>query len=230
MPSREDHGELRTYGRRKGHRLSARKQALIDNLLPRLRLDCSKPPSNIATLFPQQVKAVALEIGFGAGEHLCEQAELYPDWGFIGCEVYMNGVAAALSAIDRKGIGNIRIHDGDAREVLDWLPEGSLERIFVLFPDPWPKKRHQKRRLVSPDTVPQFARVLRPGGELRIASDISDYVRTSLVALRGCAGLEWTAERAADWRMRPGDWPQTRYERKALEAGRACAYLSFRRS
>src|SRR5690606_32306363 len=139
-------------------------------------------------------------IGFGAGEHLCAQAALHPDWGFIGCEVYMNGVAAALSAIDRAGLANIRIHDGDARAVLDGLPDGSLERIFVLFPDPWPKKRHHKRRLVSPDTVRQFARLLRKGGELRIASDIADYVRTSLIALRGCPELVWTAERAQHWR------------------------------
>lgn len=230
MPSREDHREPRSYGRRKGHRLSARKQALIDDLLPRLRLDPSQPAVDPAALFPQPVSAVALEIGFGAGEHLRAQAALHPDWGFIGCEVYINGVAAALSTIDREGTGNIRIHDGDAREVLDWLPEASLERIFILFPDPWPKKRHHKRRLVSPETAPQLARVLRPGGELRIASDITGYVRAALVALRGSPDFVWKAERAEDWRTRPADWPPTRYERKALEAGRACTYLRFMRS
>lgn len=220
---------MRTYGRRKGHRLSARKQRLVDTLLPRLRVDPDNIPPDPGALFPGEADGVSLEIGFGAGEHLCALAGMYPRQGFIGCEVYINGVAALLSRLDNEGLENVRIHDGDAREFLDRLPDAALARIFILFPDPWPKKRHHKRRLVSSDTVPHFARVLRPGGELRIASDIAGYVRASLLALRGCPDFEWSAERAGDWRERAADWPQTRYERKALAEGRRCSYLSFRR-
>jgi tRNA (guanine-N7-)-methyltransferase len=219
---------LRTYGRRKGPRLSARKQTLLDGLLPRLRLDLDAPPPIPLTgLFDPPVESVALEIGFGAGEHLVQQASAYPACGFIGCEVYVNGVAALLGQIEEAGLRNIRVHDGDARPVLDWLPEAALSRVFVLFPDPWPKKRHYKRRLISPETLARLARVMRRGAELRIASDIPDYVRTALAAARESGDFEWRAERPSDWRVRPDDWPQTRYERKALAAGRTCSYLSF---
>lgn len=228
--SKPAHRPLRSYGRKKGHKLSPRKQGLVDALLPGLRVDPeSAPPETLTALFPEPVEAVSLEIGFGAGEHLCEQAAAHPAQGFIGAEVYINGVAAALSRIDREKLSNIRIYDGDARALLAWLPDASLARIFLLFPDPWPKKRHHKRRLVSAATVADFARLLRPGGELRVASDIPGYARATLLALRGRPELEWTAERASDWRTRPAGWPQTRYERKALEAGRVCAYLSFRK-
>jgi tRNA (guanine-N7-)-methyltransferase len=175
------------------------------------------------------VREVWLEIGFGSGEHLIWQAEHHKDIGFIGCEPFINGVGTLLGAIEDRGIETIRVHDGDARDVLAWLPAGSINRLLVLFPDPWPKKRQQKRRLVAPETIAAFARVLTPGGELRFASDDADYAAHTLLATNRSGAFAWLAERAADWRERPADWPETRYERKALSEGRKPVYLRWRR-
>ena len=219
-----------TYGRRKGHRLSARKQSLLETLLPGLRLDLEHAaPDPLTRLFDAPVRDVSLEIGFGAGEHLAWRAGSEPDRGFIGCEPFINGVASLLGRIEGSDTGNIRLHDGDARAVLDWLPERSLARVFVLFPDPWPKARHRKRRLIEPETLGRLARVMQSGARLRVASDIGDYVRTTLLAIRGSPDFEWTARGPRDWRERPADWLETRYERKALREGRRCTYLSFER-
>jgi tRNA (guanine-N7-)-methyltransferase len=218
---------LRSYGRRKARPLSERKDRLLNELLPTLRVPLQAPaPSPLASLFAQPVDEVWLEIGFGSGEHLIWQAEHHRHAGFIGCEPFINGVASLLGKIETD---TIRIHNGDARDVLAWLPPLSISRIFVLFPDPWPKKRHQKRRLVSPETIADFARVLRPGGELRFASDSGDYAGETLLTILASRAFAWTAERPKDWRVRPLDWPETRYERKALSAGAKPAYLSFRR-
>ncbi len=230
MSTGSDHITIRTYGRRKGHSLSPRKLRLLDTLLPGLRLDLSAPaPAPLASIFPSPVSQVWLEIGFGGGEHVAAQAESNPDIGVIGCEPFINGVAKLLGEIDARNLTNIRIWDDDARDVLDWLEDGSVERVFVLFPDPWPKKRHQKRRLISTATLAALGRVMKPGAELRIASDIDDYVRTSLEAVFVGDGFEWQAERPGDWRERPADWPSTRYEKKALREGRKGHYLIFRR-
>ncbi len=221
---------LRSYGRRKARPLSERKDRLLNELLPSLRLPRAEPaPSPLTRLFAQPVTEVWLEIGFGSGEHLVWQAEHHRHAGFIGCEPFINGVASLLGKIETLGLNTIRIHDGDARDVLAWLPPRSISRIFILFPDPWPKKRHQKRRLVSPDAVADFARVLRQGAELRFASDSGDYAGEALLTIPASRAFAWTAERAKDWRERPFDWPETRYERKALSEGRKPAYLSFRR-
>lgn len=221
---------LRTYGRRKGRRLSPRKARLLDELLPKLRLDLeAPPPGSLANLFARPVSQVWLEIGFGAGEHLAWQAKANPQTGIIGCEPYINGVAALLGEIDTQNLDNIRIYDGDAREVLDWLGDASLDRVFVLYPDPWPKTRHHKRRLVSPRTLSAFARVMKSGAELRIGSDIPGYVRAALEAVFASGNFEWLAERPADWRTRPPDWPPTRYEKKAVREGRRAHSLIFRR-
>ena len=221
---------LRSYGRRKAKPLSARKERLIGELLPRLRLDLSGPqPAALTELFQTPVNDVWLEIGFGSGEHLVWQAEHHPDIGFIGCEPFINGVASLLGKIETLGLNTIRIDDGDARDVFAWLPPNSISRIFILFPVPWPKKRHQKRRLVSPDAVADFARALRQGAELRFASDSGDYAGEALLTIPASRAFAWTAERPKDWRIRPCDWPETRYERKALSEGRKPAYLSFRR-
>lgn len=225
------HRPLRSYGRKKGHSLSPRQQRLIAELFPRLRLDPAAPlPSGLAALFPHGPGSVALEIGFGAGEHLLWQATANPSWGFIGCEPFLNGMASLLGHVEKQGLGNIRLYDGDARDLLGWLPPASLDRVFILFPDPWPKKRHAKRRLVNRDFLGNLARAMKPGAELRFASDIPDYVAEALLAARASGRFEWTATRAADWRERPADWPQTRYEAKALAQGRRSAYLTFRRS
>lgn len=221
---------IRTYGRRKGHTLSPRKQRLVDDLLPGLRLDLNAPAStHLKSHFPVPVSQLWLEIGFGGGEHLAWQAEANPEIGIIGCEPFINGVANLLSEIETRNLDNVRIWDGDAREVLDWLEKDSVARVFVLFPDPWPKARHHKRRLISPRTLESLARVMPSGAELRIASDIDDYVRASLEAVFAGEVFEWQAEAPHDWRSRPADWPPTRYEKKALREGRKAHYLIFRR-
>jgi tRNA (guanine-N7-)-methyltransferase len=225
-----DSRPLRSYGRRKGKRLSPRKARLMEELLPRLRLDLDQPaPSALTALFPGPVRAVWLEIGFGAGEHLLWQAEQTPDIGFIGCEPFINGVAALLGGIEDRGLETVRIHDGDAREVLAWLPESSIARAFILFPDPWPKKRQLKRRLISPETVAALARVLAPGGELRFASDDIDYASQAFVTVEQDGNFTWLSGEDDAWQRRPADWPETRYERKALSAGRKPVYLSWQR-
>jgi tRNA (guanine-N7-)-methyltransferase len=229
QPREREARPLRTYGRRKGKPLSARKERLRQELLPQLRLDLARPaPDDLRNLFPAPVKAVWLEIGFGSGEHLLWEAERHADIGFIGCEPFVNGVASLLGGIAERGLKTARIHDGDAREVLAWLPDRSIERAFVLFPDPWPKKRQQKRRLVTPETIAELARVMAPGGELRFASDDSDYAAHALHIVGRSAAFVWLAERADDWRERPADWPETRYERKALSEGRKPVYLKWR--
>jgi tRNA (guanine-N7-)-methyltransferase len=221
---------LRSYGRRKGKPLSARKERLLGELLPLLRLDLKKlPPARLADLFEVPVKEVWLEIGFGSGEHLLWQAGHAAEIGFIGCEPFINGLASLLGAVEAQDVKTVRVHGGDAREVLAWLPDRSIGRIFLLFPDPWPKKRQLKRRLLSADTISELARLLRPGGELRFASDIGDYAAQALLLMRQSGAFRWTAERATDWRKRLPDWPETRYERKALVEGRSAYYLRFAR-
>jgi tRNA (guanine-N7-)-methyltransferase len=221
---------LRSYGRRKAKPLSARKERLIGELLPRLRLDLkTPPPSLLTTLFAAHVDDVWLEIGFGSGEHLLRQVETHQDIGFIGCEPFVNGMGSLLGAIEDRGIDTIRVHDGDAREVLAWLPDRSICRVFLLFPDPWPKKRQLKRRLLCADILGELARVLRPGGEFRFASDNGDYAAQALRLAQQSDLFTWTAARATDWRERTPDWPETRYERKALGDGRKSTYLRFSR-
>ncbi len=188
---------------------------------------------DLGALFPD-ASDVWLEIGFGGGEHLAALARAHPSVGLIGCEHYVDGVAKLVSTVAREGLGNVRIHAHDARDVMDALPDASVGRLYLLYPDPWPKKRHHRRRFVNAETLEAAARLLKPGGEYRIASDIPDYVRHCLEALaaRRAAGrrdLEWTAERARDWREPWPDWPGTRYERKALAAGRAPLYVTFRK-
>ncbi len=173
-------------------------------------------------------RSVWLEIGFGGGEHLAAQAASHRDVTHLGVEPYLNGVAGLLARVEDDALTNVRVVVDDARLVLAALPDNSVERVTALFPDPWPKPRHHKRRIVNVATVHEFARVLAPGGELRLASDHPGYVTWMLAALRGQDVLRWTAMRASDWRARPGDWPPTRYEEKALAAGRPCVFLRFR--
>jgi tRNA (guanine-N7-)-methyltransferase len=219
------------YGRRKGHRLRPGRQRLLAELLP--QLEVRLPEDGVldpARLFAQRPRTLWLEIGFGGGEHLAYQAAAHPDVGLIGCEPFIGGVARLLSLIEAQGLANIRLFADDARLLMQALPDACLERVFILFPDPWPKARHHKRRIVNPVTAGEFVRLLRPGGELRLASDEMDYVRAMLRALRARPELQWQARRPADWRERPADWPMTRYESKAVAAGRACVFLRFRRT
>jgi len=204
---------LRTYGRIKARPIKPRQAARLETLLPKLRVP--ERPFDPRALMPQ-ASATWLEIGFGGGEHLAAQAAAHPDVLVIGAEPFQNGVASALRHIDEQHLANVRIHDGDARALLARLPDASLERVFILFPDPWPKTRHHKRRLVQADAVAELARVLRPGGALRFASDWADYVDWALERFLANPDFRWTAARASDWRTPPADHVTTRYEAKRL--------------
>lgn len=217
------------YGRRFGPRLRPQRKRLLDERLPELRLSVAAG----STLRPDEVfpdgRPLWLELGFGNGEHAAAVAHAHPEIGLIGVEPFMSGVAALLSAIDEQDLTNVRVMADDARLLLDALPDGSVERIFVLFPDPWPKARHHKRRLVNADTARAMARILAPGGRLELATDHMDYARAMLEAVLPVDSLAWTATRACDWRTFPTLGHPTRYEGKARTAGRPCVYLVFER-
>ena len=217
------------YGRAKGKPLSARQQALMETLLPRVAVPLDRAPLDPRTLFAD-AHEVHLEVGFGGGEHLIARARAAPDTGFIGCEPFINGVAKALAGIAEAGLDNVRLHHGDARDVLDALPDAALAAVDVLYPDPWPKARHHKRRFIGPDTLTALARTIRPGGRLRVVSDIPDYIRWTLVEIARDGSFAWTARQPADWRTPPPGWPGTRYEAKAIREGRAPCYLEFRQA
>lgn len=218
------------FGRRKGHPLKARQAELFDDLLPRLAVDLTKPaPSDLAALFPQAPKTLRLEIGFGGGEHLIAQAIAHPECGFIGADGFLNAIGKALVAIDDNDLGNVRLHHGDASDLLDWLPAGAFARIDLLYPDPWPKRRNWKRRFIQDDNLVRLSRILRSGGELRFATDIDSYMTYALTRVMRSPDFEWTAESADDWR---NPWPgftRTRYEAKAIREGRTPAYFIFRK-
>jgi tRNA (guanine-N7-)-methyltransferase len=218
------------YGRRKGHPLRSRQAELFETLLPRLAVDVTSPARHLAALFPSPVDDVQLEIGFGGAEHLIGRAESEPRVGFIGAEPFVNGMAKALAAIDEAKLTNIRLHHADAVALLDWLPAESLGRIDLLYPDPWPKRRHWKRRFVNEENIARLARVLRPGGEFRFATDWANYAEWTLARLMRATDFAWTAERADDWRKPWPGFTQTRYEAKAIREGRVPCYLRFRRS
>jgi tRNA (guanine-N7-)-methyltransferase len=218
------------FGRRKGHKLRIHQADLIENLLPHLSLDTGSPsPANLAALFDPKAESVRLEIGFGGGEHLVAEALSFPHVGFIGCEPYVNGMAKILSAIEAHNIGNVKLFAGDAAELLAWAPAHSLDRIDLIHPDPWPKRRHWKRRFVQDATVAAMARVLKSSGEFRFVCDIDDYVAWALQHLARSPDFFWMAERAGDWRQPWPDYTMTRYGRKAEREGRRAAYLRFAR-
>jgi tRNA (guanine-N7-)-methyltransferase len=218
------------YGRR-GRSLRPGQRALIQHLLPALAIDLPPAGGRIdpERLFEPPKRDVWLEIGFGAGEHLAWQACAHPDVGMIACEPFVTGIAGLLRRVRDDGLSNVRIFTDDARILLAALPEESVGRAFVLFPDPWPKKRHHKRRMIAPRTLDAFAAALKDGAELRMASDDAPYVRWMLEHTLAHPGFEWLARTARDWRERPEDWPETRYEVKARREGQACHFLRFRR-
>jgi tRNA (guanine-N7-)-methyltransferase len=223
------HGSF--FGRRKGHKLRSHQADLIAQLLPRLALDITAPgPPVLTELFDPAVGHVRLEIGFGGGEHLIAEALAFPNTGFIGCEPYVNGMAKILTQIEAHGIGNIRLFAGDAADLVAWAPAHSLARIDLIHPDPWPKRRHWKRRFVQDATVAAMARVLEPDGEFRFVCDIDGYVAWTLAHLLRSADFVWLAERADDWRLPWPGYTMTRYGRKAEREGRQAAYLRFRKT
>ena len=225
----DEHRQGAFFGRRKGHPLRERQAALFDALLPRLALDLNTPAQDLAALFAVLVDDIRLEIGFGGAEHLIAQAIAHPRVGFIGCEPFVNGMAKALAAIDAREIGNIRLHHADAVDLLDWLPQNSIGRIDLLYPDPWPKRRHWKRRFVSDANLASLARVLGRGGEFRFATDWANYAEWTLSRLMRSPEFSWEAERADDWRKPWPGFTQTRYEAKAIREGRVPCYLVLRR-
>jgi len=216
------------FGRRKGQKLRARKQRLWETLLPQLVLNPVSPsPGNPGDLFDPPKSEIRMEIGFGGGEHLAHEANLHPDTGFIGIEPFINGMAKMLGEIETRNLTNIRLYDDDATRILDWLPSCCVSRVDLLYPDPWPKKRHWKRRFVSQKNLDRIARVLVPGGELRFASDIDTYVNWTLLHCDHHREFCWTAKSARDWCEPWQGWLSTRYEAKAVRESRTPAYLIF---
>lgn len=215
------------YGRRAGHRLSPHQKALLAEALPRLTIPAYGEicPSEF---FPD-AEAVELEVGFGGGEHLVAKATANPKTLFLGCEPFVNGVVKLVALADEAQLQNVRIHDGDARSVIERLPDNSLACVYVLFPDPWPKVRHWKRRFISATNLDALARVIRPGGLLKIATDIADYARWTMIEIHRDRKFTFLATNADQWRLRPSNWPPTRYEEKARLAGRKPVFLTFGR-
>jgi tRNA (guanine-N7-)-methyltransferase len=244
------------YGRRKGPKLRARQAGLLESLLPTLalkpeqgrdlreyfaaasippcgsRIEKAKGPVDLSPIRTarEEVTDIWLEVGFGAGEHLAWQAETHPELGLIGAEPYVAGMAKLLTRIADKNLRNIRLYTDDVRDVIAAAPDASLGRIFILFPDPWPKARHHKRRFIQTGMLNELARVMRRGAELRFATDDAGYLDWALERFSAHPAFEWMALSGADWRVRPHDWPETRYEVKAVRAARKCGYLRFVRT
>ena len=202
---------------------------MLETLLPKLTLSLEAGRDARAYFAEPRVADVWLEIGFGGGEHLLWQAEAHPNVGIIGAEPYISGVAKLLSKLAGRAdrTDNIRLYAEDARDIIDALPEASIGRVFVLFPDPWPKTRHHKRRFIQMAMLDQLARIMKAGAEIRFATDDAGYLVWALERLAAHSSFAWLAQTSADWRMRPADWPQTRYEAKAIRGGSACIYLRF---
>lgn len=233
IDQKENARRRHVYGRTHGKTLKPRQANLMETLAPRVSISLEDGEVDPLTLFPAGTEEAWLEIGFGGGEHLAWQAEHYRQVGFMGCEPFINGVAKLVSEIDERGLQNVRIHADDARFLLEKLKPGTLSRVTINYPDPWPKSRHRKRRFVNAETLALISRVMKDGGELRFSSDIPHYVAWTLAHIRRHnleekGRFEWLAERPADWRERPADQPRTRYEAKAIREGRTPAYLRFR--
>jgi len=221
----------RFYGRRKGKGLKPGQRAVVETVLPALRIALPEGEGRLdpAALFPRPVRAVWLEIGFGGGEHLANQAARNPDVGFIGAEPFLNGIGKLLVRVRDRGLANVRVWDDDVRPLLARLPDGCLERVFLLFPDPWPKARHARRRFVNPENLDELARLVVDGGVVRVASDDVTYQRWALRHAPVHPAFRWTARGPQDWRTRWPDAVATRYEDKAVRAGRRPMYLTFTR-
>ena len=216
---------LRSFGRIRGRSLRAGRASLVDDLLPLVTLDLSRRPLDLKPLKADAAETW-LEFGFGAGEHLAGQAIAHPEVLLLGAEPFLNGVASALRHI--RDLDNVRIHPGDGRELLQVLPDAAIDRVFVLFPDPWPKLRHHKRRLINPAFLADLARVMKPGARLRFATDWADYLGWTLERIDASGAFDWTAERADDWRLAPADHVATRYQEKRL-GDCTPVFLEFRR-
>ena len=221
----EPDGSGSFFGRRKGKQLRGGQADRLGRMLPGLRLAAG--PAALRDAFPAGLSTIRLEIGFGGGEHLAEQARRNPQVGFIGVEPFVNGLVKLLAAVEADGLRNVRVWDDDAGLLLPAIPDGVLDRIYLLYPDPWPKRRQRKRRFLDDGSLAEMGRVLRPGGELRFATDIDDYAGWALVRVARAGTLRWAPVGAADWRDPWADWLPTRYEAKARREGRGSVYLTF---
>ena len=217
----------RLYGRRAGHKLRQGQSALIEDLLPQISIP-ETGPIDATALFGDD-RPLEVEIGFGSGEHLAGQAAMRPGSGFIGCEPFLNGVVGALAHVRDGVLGNVRLHMGDALEVIERLPDASLERVYLLHPDPWRKARHAKRRMVNHGPLDLIHAKLKPGGEFRLGTDDPTYCRWSMMIMNARRDFDWQANSADDFLTRPADWPQTRYERKARAKGHEVWYFRYLR-
>ncbi len=217
----------RVYGRRQGAALSAARQGRLDHHWPKVGINTLDPSTRPADHFDQPFKDYWLEVGFGKGEHLAEQAVNQPQVGIIGCEPFLNGVSGLIDLVDSGSLTNVRIFMDDARLLMDSLPDGSIGRAFILFPDPWPKARHHKRRIVSAGNIAALSRILKDGAELRIGTDHMEYCRWIMAHMLSTSDFDWICDSPTDWRLRPDDWPASRYEIKSLEQGRKSSYLRF---
>lgn len=218
----------RLYGRSQGRPLRKGQQELVERLLPQIAVP-AEGPVTAERLFGHPCP-LHFEIGFGAGEHLASRADLLPDHGFIGCEPFLNGVAGALGHVSELNLGNVRLHMGDALEVLARVPDGALSFAYLLHPDPWPKARHAKRRMMNDGPLDLIAAKLRPDGEFRFSTDHPVYLRHTLsVMRRHTRQFEWLVEGPQSWQQRPGGWSETRYEAKARKQGHEVWYFRFRR-
>lgn len=218
----------RLYGRSSGHKLRKSQQELVDALLPAISVPPEGPVDSV-TLFGEE-RPLHFEIGFGSGEHLAYRADLLPDHGFIGCEPFLNGVATALTHIRDQRLANVRLWNNDALDVLRRIPDGALTMVYLLHPDPWPKARHAKRRMINDGPLDLIAAKLKPGGEFRLGTDDPTYCRWSMTVMNRRRDFEWLAEEPSDFLVRPGGWPETRYEAKARRQGREVWYFRYRRA
>jgi len=218
----------RLYGRAKGHKLREGQAQLLETLLPAIAVPAEGPLSS-AALFGDD-RPLHFEIGFGSGEHLGYRADLLPDHGFIGCEPFVNGVVGALMHVRDRHLTNVRLHMGDALDILERLPDASLRFVYLLHPDPWPKARHAKRRMVNDGPLDLIAAKLQPGGEFRLGTDDPVYCRWSMMVMNRRRDFEWLAETPQDFLLRPGGWPETRYEAKARRKGHEVWYFRYRRA
>jgi tRNA (guanine-N7-)-methyltransferase len=216
----------RLYGRSTGHKLRKSQQELVDQLLPAISVPAEGPVDSV-TLFGEE-RPLHLEIGFGSGEHLAYRADLLPDHGFIGCEPFLNGVATALTHVRDQRLANVRLWNNDALDVLRRIPDGALTMVYLLHPDPWPKARHAKRRMVNDGPLDLIAAKLKRGGEFRLGTDDPTYCGWSMMVMNRRRDFDWLAERPSDFLVRPGGWPETRYEAKARRQGREVWYFRYR--
>ncbi len=224
------HRKLHSYGRRRGKTLRTHHRGLMDHELPRLEIDPASLAGNAFAPFGKTYDALWLEVGFGGGEHLANDAQQNPDIAIIGCEPFLNGVAKLLALIEEQGLENVRVFPGDARELIAALPDRSLSRVNILYPDPWPKLRQKKRRFVSDENLAALARTMKPGAHLRFATDIDDYSAWALERILRSPHFDWPARSDEDWLTPWEGWPSTRYEQKALREGRKPVYLTFVRN